>query len=87
MLYCSGSICVGVKAWFGWGGVVSLYLMDIKLVYIYSTIKMKHGPIKIRFFALSWLITKIILRRTVSKTHKKSLGLFKMITDRQTRLK
>ena len=23
-LYCSGSMCVGVTAWFGWGGVVSL---------------------------------------------------------------
>ena len=24
MLYCSGSMCVGVTVWFGWGGVVSL---------------------------------------------------------------
>ena len=24
-LYCSGSMCVGVTVWFGWGGVVSLY--------------------------------------------------------------
>jgi hypothetical protein len=22
-LYCSGTICVGVTLWFGWGGVVS----------------------------------------------------------------
>ena len=22
-LYCSGSMCVGVTLWFGWGGVVS----------------------------------------------------------------
>jgi len=22
-LYCSGSVCVGVMLWFGWGGVVS----------------------------------------------------------------
>jgi len=28
-LYCSGSMCVGVTVWFGWGGVV----------YLYSTIK------------------------------------------------
>jgi hypothetical protein len=21
-LYCSGMMCVGVKVWFGWGGVV-----------------------------------------------------------------
>jgi len=24
-LYCSGSVCVGVTVWFGWGGVVSGY--------------------------------------------------------------
>jgi len=23
-LYCSGSMCVGVTLWFGWGGVLSL---------------------------------------------------------------
>jgi hypothetical protein len=23
-LHCSGSMCVGVTVWFGWGGVVSL---------------------------------------------------------------
>ena len=23
-LYCSGSMCVGVKLWFGWGGVISV---------------------------------------------------------------
>jgi len=23
-LYCSGSMCVGVKLWFGWGDVVSV---------------------------------------------------------------
>ena len=23
-LYCSGSMCVGVTVWFGWGGVVPL---------------------------------------------------------------
>ena len=22
-LYCSGTVCVGVTLWFGWGGVVS----------------------------------------------------------------
>ena len=24
VLYCSGTMCVGVTLWFGWGGVVSL---------------------------------------------------------------
>ena len=35
-LCCSGSMCVGVTVWFGWGGVVSLctlkYLCCIALV-------------------------------------------------------
>ena len=26
-LYCSGSMCVGVTVWFGWGGVVSVCRM------------------------------------------------------------
>jgi hypothetical protein len=26
-LNCSGSMCVGVTVWFGWGGVVSLRLI------------------------------------------------------------
>ena len=24
VLYCSGSMCVGVTVWYGWGGAVSL---------------------------------------------------------------
>ena len=42
-LYCSGSMCVGVTLWFGWGGVVSgcrlkpVHASDIKLVSLYST--------------------------------------------------
>jgi len=40
VLYCSGSMCVGVTVWFGWGGVVSLCrLKHIKLVSLYSTIR------------------------------------------------
>jgi hypothetical protein len=23
VLYCSGSMCIGVTVWFGWGGVIS----------------------------------------------------------------
>ena len=26
-LYCSGTKCVGVTVWFGWGGVVSLCML------------------------------------------------------------
>ena len=50
-LYCSGSMCVGVTVWFGWGGVVSLCRLKqcFSLIYLYSTIKMMHGPINIRY--------------------------------------
>jgi len=27
-LYCSGSMCVGVTLWFGWGGVVSVFRLS-----------------------------------------------------------
>jgi hypothetical protein len=39
-LYCSGSMCVGVTVWFGWGG-------DIKLVYLYSKLSFVHAKITI----------------------------------------
>jgi len=26
-LYCSGSMCVGVMLWFGWGGVLSVCML------------------------------------------------------------
>ena len=48
-VYCSGSMCVGIMVWFGWGDVVSLRRLRH---YLYSTIKMMHGPINIRFFYL-----------------------------------
>jgi len=49
-LYCSGSTCVGVTLWFGWGGVVSGCGLQPTSGYhsLYSTIKMMHGPINIR---------------------------------------
>jgi len=31
-LYCSGSMCVGVTLWFGWGGVVSSALFNAQHV-------------------------------------------------------
>jgi len=52
-LYCSGSMCVGVTLWFCWGGVVSACRRrHYKLVSLYSTIKVMHGPINISFPAV-----------------------------------
>ena len=47
-------MCVGVPFQCGYGGVVSLcslkHFSGIKLVSLYSTIKMMHGPINIRWY-------------------------------------
>ena len=40
-LYCSGSMCVGVTVWFGWGGVVSLFRLK-QCVVIISLFNAKH---------------------------------------------
>ena len=47
VLYCSGSMCVGVMVWLGWGGVVSLYRLKHC-----SVIKMMHSPINLRFLKI-----------------------------------
>jgi len=31
VLYCSGSMCVGFTLWFGWGGVVSLCRLKLRM--------------------------------------------------------
>ena len=41
VLYCSVSMCVGVKVWFGWGGVVSLcrlkhWCFSLHLLYYFT---------------------------------------------------
>jgi hypothetical protein len=38
VLYCSGSMCVGVTVWFGWGGVVSLCRMKLCFILHKDTI-------------------------------------------------
>jgi len=47
-LYGSGSMCVGVALW--WCGS---RMQAEALLSLYSTIKMMHGPINIRFTAVS----------------------------------
>jgi len=37
-LYCSGTMCVGVTVWFGWGGVVSLCRLKVILSYFMGCI-------------------------------------------------
>ena len=40
-LYCSGTMCVGVTVWFGWGGVVSgCNLMSLAFLFHYLMLNM-----------------------------------------------
>ena len=39
VLYCSGTMCVGVTLWFVWGGVVSGYRLQREQLGIYVLIK------------------------------------------------
>ena len=60
VLYCSGSMCVGVTVWFGWCGVVSL--CRLKLCFslhkeFHSTIKMTHGPIHLSITLYIYALT------------------------------
>jgi len=37
-LYCSGSMCVGVTLWFGWGGVVSCFSLHTDTTFLYADV-------------------------------------------------
>jgi len=37
VLYCSGSMCVRVMLWFGWGGVVSVCMLKQELCFSLHT--------------------------------------------------
>jgi len=41
-LYCSGSMCVGVTLWFGWGGVVSGCRLNPVTCFIISLFNAQH---------------------------------------------
>ena len=43
-LYCSGSMCVGVTLWFGWGGVVSGCRLKHKTSSASACIRIPHHP-------------------------------------------
>jgi len=67
-LYCSGSMCVGVALW--WCGIrmqAEALLTDIKLVSLYSAIKMMHGPINIIFLSCLTLRFTSYFTRSIYK--------------------
>ena len=49
---------------------ILFYNKFIISLYMFRALCAHHQEVKTRFYALSWLITKIILRCTVSKTSK-----------------
>jgi len=53
VLYCSGTMCVGVRLWFGWGGVV--YGCRLKPVLNYKIIVPK--KVKLRLILIYNYIT------------------------------
>ena len=76
MLYCSGSMCVGVTVWFGSGGVVSLCRLKhysavnseiIKQVTSCSSVFIQRAPILSNFLS-------IILKQLVSSETLTDIG-------------
>ena len=53
VLYCSGSMCVGVTVWFGWGGVV-------------STISCKLLKMDVLTFETCWAVNSEIIKQVTS---------------------
>jgi len=44
-LYCSGSMCVGVTLWFGWGGVVSVCRLKHWYAFLVTFAKLRKATI------------------------------------------
>ena len=44
VLYCSGSMCVGVTLWFGWGGLVYLCRLKHYVLHTDNTLPSRTTP-------------------------------------------
>jgi hypothetical protein len=69
-LYCSGTMCVGVTLWFGWGGVVSgCRLKRVPEQYIpwnNSTNKSKHLRMDVLTSETCWALNKVMKKQVKS---------------------
>jgi len=63
VLYCSGSMCVGVTVWFGWGGVVSLCRLR---QWNRSTIRHKLLKMDVLTFKTCWAVNSEIIKQVTS---------------------
>jgi len=64
-LFCSGTMCVGVTLWFGWGGVVSGYHTTYQsMIYLitYFVVSMNH-------FILFQIFTTYLFKALFNKCH------------------
>ena len=65
-LYCSGSMCVGVTVWFGWGGVVSLCRLKFQMdVLTFETCWAVNGEI-LKQVTSSWSIFIQLYNKTLA---------------------
>jgi tRNA(Arg) A34 adenosine deaminase TadA len=73
-LYCSGSMCVGVTVWFGWGGVVSLCRLQ---PYVYWTVHHLDSWIKI----VQLMSLDLFFAQHVSNTSTFNFRSLRLIVD------
>ena len=59
-LYCSGSMCVGVTLWFGWGGVVSVCRLQPAYGYHTTTCRGTAVAQWLRCCATNWKVASSI---------------------------
>jgi len=57
-LYCSGSMCVGVTVWFGWGGVVSGRRLQPAVILMYR----KESTFKNRIILIKFRVKRVSCR-------------------------
>jgi len=53
-LYCSGSICVGVTLWFGWGGVVWYPYAGLALIQLFFPCTVKYIKHSIEYLEINF---------------------------------
>ena len=66
MLYCSGSMCVGVTVWFGWGGMVSLCRLKLLNTWNKSTISRMLLKMDALTFETCWAVNSEIIKQVTS---------------------
>ena len=77
VLYCSGSMCVGVTVWFGWGGVVSL----CRLKHYYQTVHHLDSWVKIDQPDVTCFIISLFTAQHVLNVSTSDFRSLRLIVD------